>query len=104
LLADPLRRQQRRVGFLAGRSLLKRSAGVRSGPTGARSGAVPRHEVRLTVDGARRGGSFINMSSSSAHRAGFNTFGYEVAKAAVVHLTRCAAIELGEKGVRVNSI
>jgi NAD(P)-dependent dehydrogenase (short-subunit alcohol dehydrogenase family) len=49
-------------------------------------------------------GSFINMSSISAHRAGFNTFGYEVAKAAVVHLTRCAAIELGEKGVRVNSI
>jgi NAD(P)-dependent dehydrogenase (short-subunit alcohol dehydrogenase family) len=53
---------------------------------------------------ARRAGSFINMSSISAHRAGFNTFGYEVAKAAVVHLTRCAAIELGEKGVRVNSI
>jgi NAD(P)-dependent dehydrogenase (short-subunit alcohol dehydrogenase family) len=53
---------------------------------------------------ARRTGSFINMSSISAHRAGFNTFGYEVAKAAVVHLTRCAAIELGEHGVRVNSI
>jgi NAD(P)-dependent dehydrogenase (short-subunit alcohol dehydrogenase family) len=53
---------------------------------------------------ARRTGSFINMSSISAQRAGFNTFGYEVAKAALVHLTRCAAIELGEKGVRVNSI
>ncbi len=53
---------------------------------------------------ARRAGSFINMSSISAHRAGFNVFGYEVAKAALVHLTRCAAIELGEKGVRVNSI
>src|SRR5262245_37809748 len=53
---------------------------------------------------ARRTGSFINMSSISAHRAGFNTFGYEVAKAALVPLTRCAAIELGEKGVRVNSI
>jgi NAD(P)-dependent dehydrogenase (short-subunit alcohol dehydrogenase family) len=53
---------------------------------------------------ARRTGSFIHMSSISAHRAGFNTFGYEVAKAALVHLTRCAAIEFGEKGVRVNSI
>jgi NAD(P)-dependent dehydrogenase (short-subunit alcohol dehydrogenase family) len=53
---------------------------------------------------SRGSGSFINMSSISAHRAGFNTFGYEVAKAALVHLTRCAAIELGEKGVRVNSI
>jgi NAD(P)-dependent dehydrogenase (short-subunit alcohol dehydrogenase family) len=30
---------------------------------------------------ARQTGSFINMSSISAHRAGFNTFGYEVAKA-----------------------
>jgi NAD(P)-dependent dehydrogenase (short-subunit alcohol dehydrogenase family) len=53
---------------------------------------------------SRGSGSFINMSSISAHRAGFNTFGYEVAKAALIHLTRCAAIELGEKGVRVNSI
>jgi NAD(P)-dependent dehydrogenase (short-subunit alcohol dehydrogenase family) len=53
---------------------------------------------------SRRSGCFINMSSVSAHRAGFNAFGYEVAKAALTHLTRCAAIELGESGVRVNSI
>jgi NAD(P)-dependent dehydrogenase (short-subunit alcohol dehydrogenase family) len=53
---------------------------------------------------ARRTGSFINMSSISAIRAGLNTFGYEVAKAALAHLTRCAALELGEKGVRVNTI
>jgi NAD(P)-dependent dehydrogenase (short-subunit alcohol dehydrogenase family) len=49
-------------------------------------------------------GSIINVSSVSATRAGFNTFGYEVAKAALVHLTRCAALEFGEKGVRANSI
>jgi NAD(P)-dependent dehydrogenase (short-subunit alcohol dehydrogenase family) len=53
---------------------------------------------------ARATGCFIHMSSISANRAGFNVFGYEVAKAALVHLTRCAAIELGEKGIRVNSI
>jgi NAD(P)-dependent dehydrogenase (short-subunit alcohol dehydrogenase family) len=53
---------------------------------------------------ARRSGTFVNMSSISAVRAGLNTFGYEVAKAALAHLTRCAAIELGEAGVRVNSI
>jgi NAD(P)-dependent dehydrogenase (short-subunit alcohol dehydrogenase family) len=29
---------------------------------------------------------------------------YSAAKAAVVHLTRCVAMELGEHGVRVNSI
>ena len=52
----------------------------------------------------RGSGSFINMSSVSANRAGFNVFGYEVAKAALVHLTRCAALELGEKGIRVNAI
>ena len=52
----------------------------------------------------RRTGCFINVSSISALRAGYNVFGYEVAKAALAHLTRCAAIELGEKGVRVNSV
>jgi NAD(P)-dependent dehydrogenase (short-subunit alcohol dehydrogenase family) len=29
---------------------------------------------------------------------------YSAAKAAVVHLTRCVAMELGEQGIRVNSI
>jgi NAD(P)-dependent dehydrogenase (short-subunit alcohol dehydrogenase family) len=53
---------------------------------------------------ARRTGCFIHMSSISGIRAGFNTFGYEVAKAALAHLTRCAALELGENGVRVNTI
>lgn len=53
---------------------------------------------------ARHSGSIINVSSISAISAGFNTFGYEVAKAALVHLTRCAALEFGEKGVRTNSI
>ena len=33
-----------------------------------------------------------------------NVFGYEVAKAALAQLTRCAALELGEHGIRVNSI
>lgn len=53
---------------------------------------------------ARGTGCFIHMSSISGIRAGFNTFGYEVAKAALAHLTRCAALELGEKGVRVNTL
>jgi NAD(P)-dependent dehydrogenase (short-subunit alcohol dehydrogenase family) len=53
---------------------------------------------------ARGRGSFVNVSSVSGRNAGFNSFGYEVAKAALTHLTRCAALELGERGVRVNSV
>jgi NAD(P)-dependent dehydrogenase (short-subunit alcohol dehydrogenase family) len=50
-------------------------------------------------------GSIINLGSVAGHRAGYSSSViYGVAKAAVIHLTRCAAMELGEDGVRVNSI
>ena len=49
-------------------------------------------------------GSIINMASVSGLRAGFSALTYSTAKAALIHLTRCAAIDLGERGVRVNSI
>ncbi len=50
-------------------------------------------------------GSIINIGSIAAHLAGFSTSTvYSAAKAAVVHFTRCVAMELGESGVRVNSI
>lgn len=49
-------------------------------------------------------GSIINMGSVSGLRAGFSAHTYSAAKAAVIHLTRCVAVELGEKGVRVNSV
>jgi NAD(P)-dependent dehydrogenase (short-subunit alcohol dehydrogenase family) len=49
-------------------------------------------------------GSIINMASIVGHRAGIGSIAYSTAKAAVLHLTRCAAIELGEHGVRVNSL
>ena len=50
-------------------------------------------------------GSIINNGSVAAHRAGFSSsLIYSAAKAAVVHLTRCVAMQLGESGVRVNSI
>ena len=54
---------------------------------------------------ARRQGSIINITSVAGHRAGYSSsISYGVAKAALLHLTRCAALELGEDGVRVNSI
>jgi NAD(P)-dependent dehydrogenase (short-subunit alcohol dehydrogenase family) len=50
-------------------------------------------------------GSIINNGSIAAHQAGWSSsIIYSAAKAAVVHLSRCVAMELGEAGVRVNSI
>jgi len=49
-------------------------------------------------------GSIINVASTSGRRAGYSGLTYSTAKAAVIHLTRCVAVELGEKGIRVNSI
>jgi NAD(P)-dependent dehydrogenase (short-subunit alcohol dehydrogenase family) len=50
-------------------------------------------------------GSIINIGSVAGHRAGYSSsISYGVAKAALIHLSRCAAMELGEDNVRVNSI
>ncbi|MET0707469.1 MAG: SDR family oxidoreductase [Tardiphaga sp.] len=50
-------------------------------------------------------GSIINNGSIAGHQAGYSSsLVYGAAKAAVIHLTRCVAMELGEAGIRVNSI
>jgi NAD(P)-dependent dehydrogenase (short-subunit alcohol dehydrogenase family) len=49
-------------------------------------------------------GSIINIASIGGLRTGYSLISYSAAKAAVIHLTRCIAVELGEKGIRVNSI
>ena len=49
-------------------------------------------------------GSIINNGSVAGQQAGYASIIYSMAKAAVIHLTRCVAMELGESGVRVNSI
>ena len=51
---------------------------------------------------AQRSGSVINMSSIVGLRAGIGDITYSTVKAAVIHATRCAAVELGEHGVRVS--
>lgn len=54
---------------------------------------------------AQKSGSIINNASVAAHLAGYSSsMIYGAAKAAVLHLTRCAAMELGEHNVRVNSV
>ena len=50
-------------------------------------------------------GSIINNGSIAGRLAGYSSsLVYSAAKAAVIHLTRCVAMELGESGIRVNSI
>src|SRR5258705_11087536 len=50
-------------------------------------------------------GSIINNGSIAGRLAGYSSsLVYGAAKAAVIHFTKCVAMELGESGVRVNSI
>ena len=49
-------------------------------------------------------GSIINTASVAGLKTGESPHLYSVAKAAVIHLTRSVALELGEHGVRVNCI
>ncbi|MGH8722138.1 MAG: SDR family NAD(P)-dependent oxidoreductase, partial [Burkholderiales bacterium] len=53
----------------------------------------------------QRSGSIVNNGSIAAHLAGYSSsMVYSAAKAAANHLSRCAAMELGEHNVRVNSV
>ena len=49
-------------------------------------------------------GSIVNTGSVAGSRAGYGPYDYSAAKAAVIHFTRCVAMELGDKGVRANSV
>jgi NAD(P)-dependent dehydrogenase (short-subunit alcohol dehydrogenase family) len=49
-------------------------------------------------------GSIVNVSSVTGLRAFPGVLAYCVSKAAVDQLTRCAALELAPKGVRVNAV
>ncbi|MBO0765954.1 MAG: SDR family oxidoreductase [Hyphomicrobiaceae bacterium] len=53
----------------------------------------------------QRSGSIVNNGSIAAHLAGYSSsMVYSAAKAAVKQLSKCAAMELGEYCVRVNSV
>lgn len=49
-------------------------------------------------------GSIISTASVAGLQAGWSPHLYSVAKAAVIHLTRTVALELGADGIRVNCI
>jgi NAD(P)-dependent dehydrogenase (short-subunit alcohol dehydrogenase family) len=50
------------------------------------------------------GGSIVNIASISGLRASTLRVAYGTSKAAVIHLTKQQAIELGDKGIRVNCV
>jgi NAD(P)-dependent dehydrogenase (short-subunit alcohol dehydrogenase family) len=50
------------------------------------------------------GGSIINNSSIGGISAGGGVMTYRAAKAAVIHVSKCTAIELAPHGIRVNCI
>src|ERR1700761_6288351 len=52
----------------------------------------------------RGGGSIINTASIAGLQAGWGPLAYSAAKAAVVHMSRCAAAELSPQNIRVNAI
>jgi NAD(P)-dependent dehydrogenase (short-subunit alcohol dehydrogenase family) len=51
-----------------------------------------------------RKGNIVNVSSVNGLRAFTGVFAYCVSKAALDHMTRCAALDLAPKGVRVNAV
>jgi NAD(P)-dependent dehydrogenase (short-subunit alcohol dehydrogenase family) len=52
----------------------------------------------------RPNASIVNTSSVAATGPGYSPTAYAVAKGAVLHLTKCAAADLAQHGIRVNAI
>ena len=52
----------------------------------------------------RGGGAIVNISSVSAMGSGYAPIAYSTAKAGVMHLSRVAAAELAQHGIRVNAV
>lgn len=62
------------------------------------------HGSQAAARAMAAGGSIVNMASMAAFRVRRGHSAYCASKAAVAHLTRCLAVELGEYGVRVNAL
>lgn len=53
---------------------------------------------------AHGGGAIVNVSSIGGVQAGPSVLTYRASKAAVIHFTKCAAMDLAEYGIRVNCL
>lgn len=62
-----------------------------------------KHAARAMIE-AGNGGSIVNVGSTSGHRGAKGKFAYAVAKSGVNNLTRAAAVDLAEYGIRVNTL
>jgi NAD(P)-dependent dehydrogenase (short-subunit alcohol dehydrogenase family) len=69
--------------------------------TGVLSGIKHAARAMKAQDG---GGSIINTASVAGLRAGFGPHVYSAMKSAVISISRSAAIEVGQYGIRVNAI
>ncbi len=62
------------------------------------------HAAAAAMVAAGRGGSIVNVSSGESRRPAPGLAAYGAAKAAINHLTRTIAFELGPHGIRVNAV
>jgi 3-oxoacyl-[acyl-carrier protein] reductase len=64
------------------------------------------HCCRLALPGMieKREGVIVNIGSTAGLRGVRNMMAYATAKAAVMHLTRCLAVEVSQHNVRVNCV
>src|SRR5262249_18376977 len=62
-----------------------------------------KHVARSMIENRRRG-SIINIGSTEGHQANIGNIAYGTAKAGLLQFTRCAAMELAEFGIRVDSL
>lgn len=60
--------------------------------------------VAKSLVGQNRGGSLINLASNSGLMPKLEQLDYGASKAAVISMTRSAALSLGPNGIRVNAI
>ena len=65
---------------------------------------VPIMMTRYFAEYSEKGGSIVNICSIEGLTPALNHSHYAASKAGLIHFTKAAAIELGSKNIRVNSI